>query len=93
MNQKQRIAIIVGLAVIVLMCLFPPWKGTTGRQRWGYYEKNRGYALVFMPPKAMTKSDHFTKIKIDIVRLLVQCTVACVATGGAYIFLGKTKEV
>jgi hypothetical protein len=50
MNDKQRVALLIGLALVLVMGIFPPWRGlvpTTVPP----YEQDAGYAFVFAPPK------------------------------------------
>lgn len=53
MNRLQRISIFVGLCVVGLMLLIPPWKyiqTMSSGDRIPPRERNAGYAVVFSPP-------------------------------------------
>jgi len=50
MNRKQQIVLLIGLAVILLMGLFPPWRGFV-KTTVPVYEQNAGYAFLFNPPE------------------------------------------
>jgi hypothetical protein len=53
MNRLQRISTFVGLCVVGLMLLIPPWKyiqTMSSGDRIPPRERNFGYAFVFSPP-------------------------------------------
>ena len=54
-NRKQNIAIVVGMVVIVLLLLFPPWRlgdGTSDFPGWSY---QHGPAWIGSPPEGPIK--------------------------------------
>ncbi len=59
MNRKQRRAIWVGVVLIVLMGLLPPWQRVYGRDG----RVSASYSLLFDPPENAV---------IDTTRLLIQ---------------------
>lgn len=64
---------MVGIAVFVLMGLFPPWVNdvdvATDHQSLSR-EWPAGYSLIFVPPKPPAGS--LAGIRIDLIRLLIQ---------------------
>ena len=75
MNKKQKIVLWIGIAVIVIMGIFPPWviSGySTGRPIAG------SYSLITSPPKM---GEAYAK-SIDLYRLGVQWVIVGVITGG-----------
>ena len=78
LNNKQRIIIMVGLVLFILMGLFPPWTYTCARR--SIREKPAGYALIILPPKPENNAAAFG-VRIDIIRLFVQWSVLAAATG------------
>jgi hypothetical protein len=75
-NAKQRLIILAGLALILLMLLIPPWRSSGG------YPK--GYRLIFAPPPSATS--------IDLPRLFVQGVFIVLLTGGIVFMLqGREK--
>jgi len=78
MNKRQKIAIGFGIALIILMGLFPPWKIIYS----GHY-KPVGYRVVFSPPS--TRSD------VYVSRLLSQWIGVCVVVGGLTLILRNWK--
>jgi hypothetical protein len=49
MSKPQKIVVLIGVATVALMLLFPSWKYVrdTGRER---IERDAGYGLIFSPP-------------------------------------------
>ncbi len=66
MQPRQRKCIYAGVAVMVLMGLYPPWMQVFP----GHLTKPLGYGWLFWPP-----SDVPGGLEIDVVRLLVQWAV------------------
>jgi len=69
MNKKQKTTIIIGLGIILLMGLIPPWKCTFsiasgGSQEIPYprVERPAGYGFIFYPPSPVrvTRSGNFS---------------------------------
>lgn len=90
LNNKQRIIIIVGFVLFILMGLFPPWIHTLHFKSI-YREKPAGYALIISPPKPERNTPVFG-VKIDIARLFVQWSVVAAATGlGLLLARSKNK--
>jgi hypothetical protein len=74
-NKNQRITIIIGVAILLLMFLFPPWKAIGG--------KVKGYYFIFYPPSRA--------ITIDITRLFVQSLFVIVLTSAGLYFQQQRK--
>jgi hypothetical protein len=79
LNAIQRVIILVGVAVFVLMGLFPPWKFVGG----GWEEPAR-YHFIASPPEGFCK--------IDMSRLLIQWAVTIAASGVAVLVTAKRKD-
>jgi hypothetical protein len=78
MDRNPRNAIRVGVAVIVMMGLFPPWT-----QHLRYGNDSIGYSPIFYPPS------QGTLVGIDISRLLVQWFLVFVVLA-AYMYLSRS---
>lgn len=88
MNKKQRVVVLIGVALVAAMMLFPPWT-----YRWksavplpgGTPTETRtaGYALLFAPPR----SDAY----VDTSRLVIQMGIVAVLAFGLYVSLGHKK--
>jgi hypothetical protein len=78
MNRNQKIVIIVGLIIIVLMGLFPPWTF--------HYDGNE-YTVGY---KFITQATG--PVKIDESRLLIQWFCVCIVVGGLVLILKDKGE-
>jgi hypothetical protein len=76
MNRNQRIALIAGAVIFVLMLLVPPWHYSTGR--------SYGYRFLFWPPAR--------SIFIDSTRLIVQCVLVTAVTLGSFVLLKSKRN-
>jgi len=81
-NKKQRTILTVGILVIILMGLFPPWVKIFGGE--GIRKITVGYAFIAAP------SDH--RAVLDISRLCVQWIVVLLATGLGVFLSGKSNR-
>jgi hypothetical protein len=105
MNKKQKVVLLVGVAIIVLMGLIPPWYYHVVRtedQRIAF-EGEGGYAFLFSPPSfSLKSSSHYpfedprAISRINLSRLLVQWAVVAIATAGIVLVLkddnGRERE-
>ena len=73
MNAKQQKILRIGIIVMLLIGLFPPWIDTLYTEKYNA-ETPRGYSLLFSPPEAHTHGAY--GIKIDITRLVIQWLLA-----------------
>lgn len=69
MNKKQMLVLWVGIILVVIMGLFPPYFGLTIFGISG----DPGYYPIFAPP---------SRGRLDISRLVVQWLIICFVTGG-----------
>ncbi|MGD0827516.1 MAG: hypothetical protein ABSA09_05455 [Desulfobaccales bacterium] len=78
MNKKQKIVFLVGLGIIVLMGLIPPWY---------FYSPNIStpghYAFIFSSDTVYYEIG----TNIDIIHLAIQWVVVAVATAGIMLVL------
>jgi hypothetical protein len=79
MNEKQQKILRIGLIIILLMGIFPPWTYTLNTDKVNS-ESPAGYALIFSPPETQYKASAAFGIKIDITRLIIQWVVVGAAT-------------
>jgi hypothetical protein len=89
MNNIQRITILVGTALIVLMLLFPPWLYFVGGQGV-YIEKKVGYEFVLLPPNSPPSHEWVTKLDVQI--LVINIAVVVVATAGICLGFGGNRK-
>lgn len=87
MNKQQTIALWAGVAIIVLMVMFPPWCKVLNA-KGAYSEIPVGYAPIFLPP---TERDNvYFGYYVDHSRLVLQ-GLAVSMIAGAVIFSLRTK--
>jgi hypothetical protein len=82
MNRIQQLTVIIGVAIMVLMGLMPPWYFSIG---YGAYFKG-GYGFLFFPPS----HNDFAPV-INLSRLLIQWAVIALASCGV-IFYFKNRQ-
>lgn len=87
LSGARRIVIFAGLAIIVLMGLFPPWTFTFTSQGI-YSEEPGGYFSIVSPPTKKEDSPRHG-VKIDMSRLIVQCAITVSAAGLGLLVTGR----
>lgn len=75
--------ITISLLLILLMSLFPPWRG---RKTGESPEVDAGYAFVLAPPKESAEPPNSVRrkwvgIRIDAGRLMAQCFIVATVAG------------
>ena len=93
MGKKELIVLWVGVGLIVLMCLFPPWVEYTESHTWGDHRLSgrafMGYGCVFWHSVGGFEQGQGY---IDTQRLTVQCIAVALLTGaGIYTLRVKGK--
>jgi hypothetical protein len=86
-RRKSQRLLLVGLAIAVLMGVFPPWTEALHFENI-HAESPLGYAFILSPPKAVVP---YT-VRIDIIRLLLQWTVVALAVGGGLVYFQTTDR-
>lgn len=100
MHKTQQLIVLIGMALIFLMVIYPPWLYVDDRK----VEHPMGYALIWKPPverqqdtanlfgfKLQLDVQTETANTIDLLRLLMQIAVVCAVTGGAVVLLRRSK--
>ena len=85
LNKRQTTALWVGIILVALMCLFPPWLYTLQAPNMGQVTNPAGYAFVFAPPERVVDASAFG-IRVDTDRLLIQLLAVSIVTAGCVIF-------
>jgi hypothetical protein len=85
MNKKQKNVVLVGILIIVLMGLVPPWNFRIGGGE-RYIERPAPYGFIFSPP---SYSGYVARVEIR--RLLVQWVVVVFACYG-FVLIFKDKS-
>lgn len=93
MNQKQKICMWIGIAVIVLMGLYPPWilKDTSDvskaeGSRFGFLVPQ----LPYFDSEGMVWQESYA-YQIHVVQLLIQWFMVAVVTGGLIVTFADKK--
>ena len=88
MNGKQKIILALGVILIILSGLFPPWTNTF-KQASIYSETPADYSFIFDPPRKWVKT---YGVKLDIERLSVQWIIIIIGTGAGILLVAPTKK-
>ncbi|QXE89627.1 hypothetical protein KP001_14415 [Geomonas subterranea] len=92
LNQQKGLA--AGIALVVLIGMFPPWIITYKAGEYRTVTKDLGYVFIATPPsytRPTLSSSYETLGRIDIQRLLVQWAIVAIATGGFCLLLPKKE--
>jgi hypothetical protein len=104
MNKKQRIIIIIGVGIILLMGLIPPWKCAFSVPRLPHLERLAGYGFIFYPPspvgvvrsgefgESIISNPSYWSVRPDITRLFIQWVVVAIAVAGICLFLKEDEK-
>jgi hypothetical protein len=92
MNKNQKKVIIVGLVLIVLMGLFPPWIHTFNVKAVNI-ERAGNYGFMFSPPPPERNLSFLNEklwgVRLDVSRLLIQWILVVVIVCGLVVLLKK----
>jgi hypothetical protein len=95
MNRKQIICLWIGIGVIVLMGLFPPWFFAVDAYG-AKMKKNKGYIFILTPPPhefELTNRPVSVMSSIDFSRLCLQGAMVAVVTSGLIVtFKGEKPK-
>ena len=80
LNKKERIVILVGILVLALMCLIPPWQSSSSYAGITWWDGPRYWPIFLRLPGSEPG-------RIDLVRLTVQCAVVVLGTAGVVWFM------
>lgn len=89
MNRKQIICLWVGIAIIVLMGIFPPWI-TKGTMSGGSVQALPKYSFLLLPPYSDNKTG-LSLHQIDINKLVIQWFMVALITGGLIVTFKNEK--
>jgi hypothetical protein len=84
-NKRQRTILTVGIVVIILMGLFPPWTHSFGDESV-LIKRPAGYAFIAAAPHLGYG------VALDISRLCVQWIVVLLATGLGVFLSGRSNR-
>ena len=89
MNSKQKIIAVIGIVIILISGLFPPWKYIDNVAE-AYREIPAGYYLIFAPP--LPDEEGIYSIEIDMVRLAIQWITTLFIMAALLYITNKKKD-
>ncbi len=95
MNRQQKVVLILGISVIVLMVFFPPWAFRYTKDGFPTVRTFAGYAFIFTPPQpkpAEQPKITWTNPGIYFRGLIFQCALVAIITGGIIERLKRKKK-
>jgi hypothetical protein len=94
MNKKQRVVILIGIVIIAMMLLVPPYRYYLS----GNYDGGHaGYGLIFSPDERLLVTSEgimirrSSAVQLDLATLFVQCFLVGVLTSGVVFLLHNRK--
>lgn len=98
MNKAQKIILAIGLILLGVLLLFPPWQQAAFQE--AHYRKNIGRGFILHPPKPVAIDCYFVGCQtappshfhvVLYLRLLIaQCgTLLCIILSAMWIFRGR----
>lgn len=92
-GKPHKVTMLLGITIIVLMGLYPPWIYYTPSHPLGApIETPAGYAFIFNPPSP-ERAGRMHGVSLDIKRLLVQWSFVGIVTAGlAYILRRREQD-
>ena len=87
MNKKQKICLWVGIAVFVLMGLYPPW--IIIHPTKGYHALPK-YRFLLLPPYSNNKAG-LSLHQIDVTKLVIQWFMVAAITAGLVVTFADKK--
>ena len=85
----DRRIVFLGGALLLLLCLFPPWKFTLDAELKGerlYHTELVGHRFIFAPPEQVEKLFPYTATSIDFGRMFSLGWAVVLVTGLAVFF-------
>ena len=79
--DDRRRLIVAALSIFAAIGLFPPWVYTFGAPGMATSTRSAGYHLILRPPAPAESNNPYYGIRIDIMRLAIQCAVVAAIAG------------
>ncbi len=96
-SKRQRFVFWFGLAVFILLGIFPPWTQVNRFRGQIWSSVNLSYSFIALPPAPETDPDPdgrvtIPTVKIDGTRLMIGWVCVSVLTAGLIIGLGFQEK-
>jgi hypothetical protein len=98
LNRKQLIVLWMAIGIIAIMCLFPPWQFQLNIPGRLFASVDGPYRFLVLggpkvPKKVLAKgASEFWSAKIDLVRLLIPCSISVMIAVALIITLAGRKK-
>ena len=92
-SRFQLFILAMTLAVIGLMCIFPPWQYTYQQSGISQVKRPAPYAFVLKPPAPEDPSLRRCGVVIDSRRLVFQCVAAAGVGFGAVLLISVMRPL
>jgi hypothetical protein len=92
MNKKQRKIILIGISLIIVSVIFPPWKEIVFLSQGKFELESAIYRFIFAQTRIESKTKDgqlvsFTEYRIDATRLILQWIFIALVIGGIILYL------
>ena len=82
MNRAQRVVLVIGIALLVLEILFPPFRWSAGGRTWA-----AAHGFILSPPEPLDLTIGTTPAEVDTARWIMHAlTVILVTALALYLF-------
>ena len=88
MTRQEKAAVVLGLVLLALFGLFPPWTESVTAPTGYHQELPRGYGFLFSPPHP---NDDAYSITLDRKRLAASWAVVVLLTGVVVVLLHSSQ--
>jgi len=88
MIRKQTWALWVGVALVGLLLIVPPWKFSFSG---AIYREQPGPLLPYLPPAPARKEKETWSVRLDTKRMIVPVVLVAIVTGALLVTLRDKK--
>jgi len=88
-NRHQKRVVALGLVLLALLGLFPPWRQSVTAPTGFHKEVPLAYGFILSPPR--TESEVYS-VTLDLRRLAVEWAVVTFIVGGLVVLLHTVRQ-